>query len=506
MTDIRLSAREKEVRAKLLCSGRKMSIKEVSRQTGIPSSSVYRAVESLLRKGAIIEYFHIVGDEKVPYNPRLFGFPGDEDPNPRRGLETENGNHEGVMRPAPSMGISLKDLQTGISDPYNIAVSTAKECPPGYMRGHVAGHIQFEVLVKGNDDIRHHGDNIVLGTLFSEEKANGRYALQRSGVLHVFNQELTFTYRWFPSTGRSFLLLNPSSVWIDPDRIRDEYEIDECFLARARVVGELFCQPQNGWQMSEPTMHGKAHKAFVNHPLIPFMSDVIEDEDADLKVDKSTGDPELEIEHDDPDAMMKARIVKNFPTLVAGLMESSEEKDGIIARMEARIARLERINELQEQANRLQDDHIGLMNDALVSQQEFSATLAEQLVDFRDKCMAILTDNQMILSSILKTVTDFGSKSADILSTYSATVVRQNKVIGQMIDQANALIKLNTKQLRAFSADRSAQALDRIEEELRAQRSLDNFEVPGHDGGGGYGTGYQLDTEEDSNRRWEGYE
>lgn len=505
MTDIRLSAREKEVRAKLLCSGHRMSVKEVSRQTGIPASTVYRIVDSLIRKGAMIEHFRLVGNERIPYNPRFFGFPEDADPTPVGG-EAGNGNHEGVMSPGPSMGISLKDLQTGLSDPYNVAVSTAKECPPGYMRGHVAGHIQFEVLVKGNDDIRHYGDGITLGTLFSEEKANGRYARQRSGVLHVFNQELTFTYRWFPSTGRSFLLLNPSSVWIDPNRIRDEYEIDECFLERARVVGELFCQPQNGWQISEPTMHGKAHKAFVNHPLIPFMSSSTEDEDADLKVDSSTGEPELEIEHDDPKAMMKARIVKNFPTILESLMESSEEKDDTIARLESRIARLERINELQEQANRLQDDHIDLMNDALVGQQEFSTTLAAQLVDFRDRCMAILTDNQRILSSILKSVTDVGKNAADVLSTYSATVVRQNKVIGQMIDQTNQLIKLNTKQLRAFSTDRTAPALNRIEDELRAQRSLDSFEVPGHDGGGGYGTGYQADTDEENNRRWEGYE
>lgn len=557
--DIPLTEKEKVVYTKLMCSGKGMSIKAVSRETGIPVTTTYNIVDRLLRKGVIVECFQDRDGVRYPYNPRMFGFPDDD---PHRGSngtpDEETVPYEGFIEPSSSIGTLLDVVENGLPDTHGLAVSTAKDCPPGYCRGHIAGHIQYAVQIKGDDTIRTEADGVTVGYLGSEVKPNGNRGLQRTGVLNLFNQEMTFTYRWFPTTGNAILLLKPASLYFNPVYIKDVDQLRGYFMDRARIVMKLLCQPQNGWVLSEPAIHGKVHMAFINHPLIPFLSKDTEDEDADLKVDRSTGENELEIEHDGPDAAWKSRITKDFPTIVKGLLDCSKDnsdsitaladhamrsdgsmaaiadhvtrtqdhiadlaghvartQDSIsvlsglaasssdaIAKLSERIAQLEQINALQQKANRLQDEHIDLLTSAVVSQQKFSETLATQLTDFRDKCMDILTANQQILSMLTKSVADFGTVQTQTYDVFSSTMVRQNKVVQQLIDQTNLIIKLNAKQLQASSVDRPSTELRRIEDELRAQQSLDRYQVPGRDGGGGV-SGDQDDADR---RTWEGYQ
>lgn len=317
MTRRPLTLEETKVRNWLL-SGK--SVNATARTLCIGKEKVNKIIENLIVFGELVEDYRIVDGRPVAYNPRLFRAPSEKTPvkekdPPKGGSEEKSDDIEA------SNGIM--DPWTGRPTLETVGVSIDSECPEGYAEAHLSGFCAYTVNAVGECNRLVDNRGYTVGSVLQAVKAVAKGGQQRTAYLRLFGQEVTFDWRWFPSTGNQFLYLKPGRLFFDPTIYTSKEEILSLFDQRVRFVEYVLAN--NGWVLTraEKPFSGRLHIAWENHPLCKHFDLEQIDPNADLIVDTSKGQPELEMEHsEDPLFNEKLRIMANLPTRIMDIESS----------------------------------------------------------------------------------------------------------------------------------------------------------------------------------------
>lgn len=353
MTRRPLTTEETKVRNWLL-SGK--SINATASMLGMGKAKINRIVETLINFGELVEEGDVVGGALRRRNPREFHAPYDSIP-----VKEKDPPKGGSGEKSDDFGASKEFLEGRTTPPTleTVGVSTDSECPEGYGEAHISGFIAYTVNVVGELDRLVDNRGFTIGTVPEETKVVGRGGLQRTGMLRLFNQEITFDWRRFPSTNNQYLYLKLGRLYFDPRIYTEPSEIRKLFLQRARFVE--YALAVNGWVLtpSEKEISGQIHIAWENHVLCRHFDPGYRDENGDLIVDTSKGVPELEMEHsEDPLYAEKLRIMTSLPTRIMDLEASAgrtsasledlfAEVRGLRAVVDEMISTMSRMSEAQ---------------------------------------------------------------------------------------------------------------------------------------------------------------
>lgn len=305
-----LTSDEVQVRNWLL-SGE--SVSKVAARLSIGKTKISKIIDNLIAFGELVEDYYEEDGKVKPYNPRAFRAPSGKN---------DSTSPKGEVKKADgSNGASIESMgpRTAPPDLETVGIAYTSECPEGYGEAHISGSFGYTVDVEGEMDRIADPRGYTLGSVSDTVKGNLRNALQRKGNLRMFGQEVSFDYRWFPSTGNKFLYLKPGRLYFDPKVYTTKEELLELFRERAQFIEYILAL--NGWVLTpNPKFSGRVHVAWENHPLIKHFDLEYYDENADLIVDTSKGEPELEMEHsEDPLFNEKLRIMSNLPTRIMGI-------------------------------------------------------------------------------------------------------------------------------------------------------------------------------------------
>ena len=348
-----LTSEETKVRNWLL-SGK--SVNATASMLGIGKQKINKIIETLIYFGELVEEYREVGGVLKSFNPRLFRAPSESIPV----KEKDSPKGESVLQTddfEASKGIL--DPRTGPPALETVGVSTDYECPDGYGEAHLSGFVAYTVNAVGELDRLVDGKGYTIGTVLDQVKVVGRGGQQRTGLLRLFGQEITFNWRWFPSTGNQYLYLKLGRLYFDPNIYSDPAEIRALYLQRARFVE--YALAINGWVLtrSDKEISGQLHVAWENHPLCRHFDPDYKDVNGDLTVDTSKGVPELEMEHlEDPLFKEKLRIMTSLPTRIMDLEANAgrttasvddlfNELRGLRAVVEEVISTMSRMSEAQ---------------------------------------------------------------------------------------------------------------------------------------------------------------
>lgn len=348
-----LTSEETKVRNWLL-SGKSVSATASMLRMG--KTKINKIIETLIYFGELVEEYEVVNGVVKSFNPRLFRAPSDSTP-----VKERDPPKGGSVSESDGFGASkeIMDPRTGRPTLETVGVSTDSECPEGYGEAHLSGFIAYTVNAVGECDRLVDDRGYTIGTVPDAVKVVGRGGQQRTGILRLFNQEITFDWRWFPTTGNQFLYLKLGRLFFDPKVYSDPADIRALFIQRARFVE--YALAINGWVLtrSEKEISGQMHVAWENHPLCRHFDPDYQDSNGDLTVDTSKGVPELEMEHtEDPLFSEKLRIMSNLPTRImdieanAGRTSASvddlfRELQGLRAVVEEVISTMSRMSEAQ---------------------------------------------------------------------------------------------------------------------------------------------------------------
>lgn len=329
-----LTSEETKVRAHLL-SGRTVSATASILKIG--KRRINRTIDSLIALGELVEDYYLVDGRPKRYNPRLFRAPSD--------LSAVNGKDspkgESSLK-ADGIGApnQILDPREGPPKLETIGISVSAECPEGYGEAHISGAYGYTVIVEGMTERIADPDGLTLGSVSEKVVVVAKGGLQRHGALRMFNQEITFDYRWFPSTGNRFLYLKPGRLFFDPTIHTTKEEILLLFDQRRRYIE--YALAINGWVLKpNERFSGVVHIAWENHPLCKHFDPETYDPNADLIVDTSKGDIELEMEHsEDPLFNEKLRIMANLPTRIMDIESSIDGSTASIQRIQEEIREL----------------------------------------------------------------------------------------------------------------------------------------------------------------------
>lgn len=316
-----LTSEEVQVRNWLL-SGK--SVTWTASKLSIGKSKVNKIIDNLIVFGELVEDYYIENGRPKAYNPRLFRVPSDSikttkaDP-PKGGSEKRTAEKE-----APFASMRGRTAPPSLE---THGISVAKECPDGFAEAHLDGTFAYTVNAVGEMDRIADPEGYTLGYVSDEVKKVLRSGLQRRGSLRMFGQEVAFSYRWFPSTGSQYLYLSPGRLYYDPSVYTTKAEIMDLFRQRAEYIE--YALAINGWVLTpNENFNGRLHIAWENHPLCKHFDIEQYDPNADLIVDTSKGQPELEMEHsEDPLFNEKLRIMSNLPTRIMDIESKAASQE-----------------------------------------------------------------------------------------------------------------------------------------------------------------------------------
>ena len=304
-----LTSLEKNVKELLLKGS---SIYKTVRVLGISKNKAYSVVDKLISYGEIEELFK---DDKglEPFNPRLFVDPSD--------YAIVLSKDKTKMR-AEAQEYLIGNRASGNQAPIwnSVGISTEKKCPEGYIGGHIKGDIEFEIEQVGDFKDFKGPDGTYFGYFEKNPKKNGRYGQQLAGEMRLFGQEIHLKYRWFDSTGKKMLILYPGRLFFDIEYFPDKEAVREAFIDRANYVAH--CMNLNGWILKNPEIHGTLHYPFNMPGLAQHFDPRYQDDSADLIVDNSLGDPEVELTNEhDPLFHEKAELLSRLPSVLLDLLK-----------------------------------------------------------------------------------------------------------------------------------------------------------------------------------------
>lgn len=360
-----LTSDEVQVRNWLL-SGE--SVSKVAARLSIGKTKISKIIDNLIAFGELVEDYYEEDGKVKPYNPRAFRAPS---------AKNEPTSPKGEVKKADGVNgasIKLMDPRTAPPALETVGIAYTPECPEGYGEAHIDGAFGYTVDVEGEMDRIADPRGYTLGTVSDTVKGVLRNAQQRTGTIRLFGQEVTFDFRWFPTTGNKFLYLKPGRLYFDPKIYTTKEELLKLFRERTQYVEYILAL--NGWILTpNPKFSGRVHIAWENHPLIKHFDLEYYDQNADLSVDTSKGEPELEMEHsEDPLFNEKLRIMANLPTRIMG--------------MESKIATAEVSNEqLIAELNGLKN----VVNEMIVTMASLSRAQQMQL-EFSVKQVQISTN------------------------------------------------------------------------------------------------------------------
>ena len=289
------------------------SISQVAARLSIGKTKINKIIDNLIYFGELVEDYYEEDGKVKRMNPRAFRAPSGkiDDTSPKGEVKETDGSNV----------TSFETMEPRTAPPTleTKGVSVSKECPEGYVEVHIKGAFCYTVNVVGEMDRIVDARGITYGSVKNEVKGVMKNGYQRTGYLRLFGQEVTFDYRWFPTTGNKFLYIHPGRLYADPKIHTDVDDFKNLLRQRAQYIEYVLAQ--NGWVLTpKPTFNGRVHVAWVNHPLIKHFDREFTDDNADLSVDTSTGEPELEMEHsEDPLFNEKLRIMSNLPTRIMGI-------------------------------------------------------------------------------------------------------------------------------------------------------------------------------------------
>ena len=304
-----LTAVEKQVKIGLLSGS---SINSLVRKLGVKKTNVYNIVDKLISWGEIEEMFYKDGTMMRPFNPRMFRDPAE------KSLPISKDIGRNV--PEKIDGVNQKFDPCGNTIPtINMrGICVSKDCPEGYVQGHIAGDIEFTVIEVGEFGNLKGPDGLSYGFFFKEIKNNGKAGKQRKADIRLFNQEISAVFRWYENSDTKMFILYPARLYFDPNLFENVSEVKEAFMERAHFVAYLL--RLNGWVITDPVIKGKVHYPFTNPGLAQHFDPDSYYEGADLIVDSSLGTPEVEmVNSDDPLFHEKAKIMANLPTEIMQL-------------------------------------------------------------------------------------------------------------------------------------------------------------------------------------------
>ena len=307
-----LNATEKQVKISLLGGA---SVNSLIRKLGVKRTTLYSIVDNLVAWGEIEEMYYKQGDVLKQYNPRMFRDPAES--------KLPISKDIGRRSPETIDGVNKK------IDPYGNEVPTinmrgiciSKDCPEGYIGGHIAGDIEFKVIEVGEFGNLKGPDGLSYGYFSKEIKNNGKGGKQRKADIRLFNQEISAVYRWYENTDNNMFILYPARLYFDPTLFENLAEVREAFMERAHFVAYLL--RLNGWVIEDPVIKGKIHYPFTTPGLAQHFAPDTYYENADLIVDSSLGTPEVEaVDSNDPLFHEKAKIMAKLPTEIMQLKAS----------------------------------------------------------------------------------------------------------------------------------------------------------------------------------------
>ena len=329
-----LTSEETKVRAYLL-SGKTVSATASVLQIG--KTRINKTIDSLIALGELVEDYYTVDGRPQRYNPRLFRAPSDSsavnrEDSPKGESSPKSDGIEGSNQ--------ILDPRTGPPTLETVGVSVSAECPEGYGEAHISGAYGYTVNAEGRTDRIADPEGYTIGYVSDKIVVVAKGGLQRHGALRMFNQEVTFDYRWFPTTGNRFLYLKPGRLYFDPRIYTTTEEILHLFDQRRRYVE--YALALNGWVLTpNERFSGVVHIAWENHPLCKHFDPELYDPNADLVVDTSKGNIELEMEHsEDPLFNEKLRIMANLPTRIMDIESSIDGSSVSIQRIHEEIREL----------------------------------------------------------------------------------------------------------------------------------------------------------------------
>ena len=361
MTRRPLTSEETKVRNWLL-SGKSVSATASMLQIG--KAKINKIIETLIYFGELVEEYEVVDGVVKSFNPRLFRPPSDSIP-----VKEKDPPKGGSVPKSDGIEASNKLLNPWTAPPTleTVGVSTDSECPEEYGEAHISGFIAYTVNAVGELDRLVDNRGFTIGTVPDEVKVVAKGGQQRTGILRLFNQEITFDWRWFPTTGNQFLYLKPGRLYFDPKIYHKPSEIRELFLQRARFVE--YALAINGWVLtrSEKDISGQIHVAWENHVLCRHFDPDYQDVNGDLTVDTSKGVPELEMEHtEDPLFEEKLRIMTSLPTHIMDLEANAAKTNATVEELCAEVRGLRTV--VEEMISTM-----SRMSEAQAMQLEYSA-------------------------------------------------------------------------------------------------------------------------------------
>ena len=184
----------------------------------------------------------------------------------------------------------LSNGDASIADDYTLTFSQANAMMnEGYGEAHFSGYITYTVNAVGECDRLVDDRGFTIGTVPDAVKVVGRGGQQRTGILRLFNQEITFDWRWFPTTGNQFLYLKLGRLFFDPKVYSDPADIRALFIQRARFVE--YALAINGWVLtrSDKGISGQIHVAWEHHPLCRHFDPDYQDSNEDLTFAQAVG-------------------------------------------------------------------------------------------------------------------------------------------------------------------------------------------------------------------------
>jgi hypothetical protein len=182
---------------------------------------------------------------------------------------------------------------------------------PEMCRVHTSGEFGFKVLAVGSMEgrILDENENIV-GDWTHTSRPRGR--TDHKGMMYMFGQVVNFVFRE-GNKGSQTLAVWPKEVWVHGSEAAEKGKV--ILTSRAIYVTQLL--RKYGWRVSEPELRGKIHYAFNNPALASKFKKDTHIEGADVYVDTSPGDPEVETENE-----ADVNILAFLPTHIRGIKAS----------------------------------------------------------------------------------------------------------------------------------------------------------------------------------------
>jgi hypothetical protein len=297
----------------------------------IPKKTLYNSVSKLRS----MNYLRLLPGDRSPalYEPGVMYYREKERTSAKRTVVGTKGN------PIPSQG----DPHPIYPAPYSLdGVVSAKECPDGYGAYHLSGSMSLTVEKVGSFEDPKVGNSWV-GHWKPEHPSPG--AINRSGVIDIDYQEITFNYRHGIRKDTHTFTLRPARIFVDPSKYQTFEQVRRVFFARAMKVASILAR--YGWKLTNPVLDGNSdvEVASPNSPLVHVIPQGQTVPGADLFVDGSPGCPEVEMRHIDD--FEKVDIMVKAPTHIL-----EAKRNAAAAREDSHRAN-ERIDEVMDLMDRI---------------------------------------------------------------------------------------------------------------------------------------------------------